>query len=133
MLVVLADDSVASARAAMDAGVAGVVPASVTGDELAAALVDVAAGLTHVHPSMLAGLVDRLRSTAAANDQRALSQRERAVTVLVAEGLTNAAIARELSVAESTVKTHLAHVLDKLGARDRAHAVAIALRTGLID
>ena len=50
---------------------------------------------------------------------------------LVAEGRTNANIARELGVSDATVKTHVAHILRKLQAEDRAHAVSRALRLGL--
>lgn len=61
-----------------------------------------------------------------------LSPRERACLALVAEGLSNRSIAELLGVSPETVKTHLAVVRDKLGAADRAQAVAIAVRRGLL-
>ncbi|MEV0402835.1 response regulator transcription factor [Actinoallomurus sp. NPDC050550] len=61
-----------------------------------------------------------------------LSAREREVFDLVVAGRTNTEIARALFIAETTVKTHLAHVLDKLGLRDRVHAVVYAYENGLV-
>lgn len=58
--------------------------------------------------------------------------REIEVLQLVADGLASGQIARQLWVSEETVKTHVANVLDKLGATSRAHAVATAMRRGLI-
>ncbi len=62
-----------------------------------------------------------------------LSAREREVLSLVADGLDGQEIARVLVVSHDTVRTHVTHVLDKLGANSRAQAVAIAIRSGMID
>jgi DNA-binding CsgD family transcriptional regulator len=68
-----------------------------------------------------------------AGDRPRLTAREREVLQLAAEGLSGPRIAAELGLSPATVKTHLTHIYDKLDVRDRAAAVAIALRVGLID
>ena len=62
-----------------------------------------------------------------------LTRRELEILGLIADGLFNREISERLWLAEETVKTHVHHVLTKLGARSRAHAVAIALRSGVLD
>jgi PAS domain S-box-containing protein len=66
-------------------------------------------------------------------DRTALSAREFEILALLAEGQENDEIARTLHLALDTVKAHVSRVLQKLGARSRTHAVALALRSGLID
>jgi DNA-binding NarL/FixJ family response regulator len=63
----------------------------------------------------------------------ALTERERQVLELLAEGLTPAQVADELVISTSTVGTHIEHVYSKLGARTRAHAVGLAYRHGLLE
>lgn len=64
--------------------------------------------------------------------QPMLSPRECEVLVLVAEGLTNAAIGARLAIGMTTVRTHVVHILEKLGARDRTEAAVLAVRAGLV-
>jgi len=62
-----------------------------------------------------------------------LSEREREVFRLIARGLSNAEIGRELYISETTVKTHITHILQKLNLRDRVQAVVLAYETGLFE
>ena len=78
---------------------------------------------------MTARLLDRLRQP----PTEAPSEREIEVLTLVARGLTNRAIGRQLAISEATVKTHLVHVFAKLGVADRTSAVTVALERGLIE
>lgn len=61
-----------------------------------------------------------------------LSEREREILRLVAEGMSNREIGRRLHLSEETVKSHVRHILARLCARSRAHAVALAIRSGSI-
>ena len=62
-----------------------------------------------------------------------LSEREREVFRLMARGLSNGEIADDLYISETTVKTHVTHILQKLGLRDRVQAVVLAHQTGLFE
>jgi len=87
---------------------------------------DVHAGKKRVPPEVASLLAEHI-----ADD--ALTQREREVLMQVAVGHRNRDIADELKISEDTVKTHLKHIIDKLGARDRTEAVTIAVRRGIIQ
>jgi DNA-binding NarL/FixJ family response regulator len=79
-----------------------------------------------------AGLPEAMMRRMSSNNPR-LSDRERQVLDLLADGLGVAAIAGKLYISESTAKTHIAKVYEKLGAANRAQALVAAMRMGLID
>jgi DNA-binding NarL/FixJ family response regulator len=123
---------------ALRAGAGGFLAKDVPAEDLVAAIRTVAAGEAVVAPRILRRLLDRFAATLPDPSVEvpqaldALTEREREVLVQVARGLSNAEIAKELSVSETTIKTHVGHVLTKLGLRDRVQAVVLAYETGLV-
>lgn len=136
VLVVTTFDLDAYAYAALRAGAGGFVVKDAPAPELLVALRGVVRGDAMVAPSVIRRLLDRhvTGTPAPVSDARldALTEREREVLGLVAEGLTNAEIAGRLHVGQTTVKTHVGRVLGKLGLRDRIHAVVFAYESGLV-
>lgn len=121
---------------AVRAGASGFLLKDAPPEEMLSAIRRVAEGDAVLAPSATRRLLDRLAPSLTAPADSAplegLTAREREVLVLVAQGLTNADICDRLVLAGPTVKTHVGHILAKLGARDRVHAVVIAYETGLV-
>jgi DNA-binding NarL/FixJ family response regulator len=123
---------------ALRAGASGFLAKDVPAEDLVTAIRTVAAGEAVVAPRILRRLLDKFVETlpdpnaAPPRDMKVLTEREREVLVHVARGLSNAEIARQLQVSETTVKTHVGHVLTKLGLRDRVQAVVLAYESGLV-
>jgi DNA-binding NarL/FixJ family response regulator len=129
-------DTDADAFAALQAGASGFLLKNSPPEELLTAIRVVAAGNSVVAPRVTRSLLDRFAHQLAtppalADRLEALTDREREVLLLLAEGLANAEIADRLHVAETTVKTHVGRILTKLGLRDRLQAVVLAYQSGL--
>jgi DNA-binding NarL/FixJ family response regulator len=121
---------------ALSAGASGFLLKRTSPEELIAAIHTIHAGDSLLSPSVTSRVIERTARRPppdASQDPRLeeLTPRERDVLELIARGLSNAEIAAELVVEESTVKTHVKRVLSKLGARDRVQAVIIAYESGL--
>jgi len=125
--------------AALQAGASGFLLKDVQPELLVAGIRAVHAGESLLAPTVTRRLIEsfleRPRVLEAAEQQRlaALTSREQEVLRLLARGLTNAEIARDLYVSETTVKTHVGRVLMKLGLRDRVQAVIYAYETKLVS
>jgi DNA-binding NarL/FixJ family response regulator len=127
------------AFAALKAGAAGFMLKDVPPDELLAAIRAVHSGDAVVAPSTTRRLLDRFTPMlpGPADAPRhpeldTLTEREREVLLLVAQGLSNGEIAGKLVLSEATVKTHVGRILTKLGLRDRVQAVVLAYESGLV-
>jgi DNA-binding NarL/FixJ family response regulator len=121
---------------AVRAGASGYLLKDAPRDALVQAVVGTAAGETHVDPAVAGRLFAHLaRGTAAPASAllEGLTERERQVLGLLGSGLSNAAIAQRLHVAEGTVRNHVSAVLSKLDLADRTQAALLALRCGLVD
>ncbi|MBU7597420.1 response regulator transcription factor [Streptomyces sp. P38-E01] len=112
---------------AIEAGATGYLLKDAPPEELAAAVRSAAAGRTALAPAVASRLVGRMRQREAA-----LSRRETEVLSLVAEGLSNQQISKQLFLSQATVKSHLAHIYTKLGVDSRTSAVAAATSQGII-
>ncbi|MFI8192901.1 response regulator [Streptomyces sp. NPDC085946] len=127
------------AFSALRAGASGFMLKDVPPGELLAAIRAVHSGDAVVAPSTTRRLLDRfapmLPGTGAQprlKELERLTEREREVMVLVAQGLSNGEIAARLVLSEATVKTHVGRILTKLGLRDRVQVVVLAYETGLV-
>jgi DNA-binding NarL/FixJ family response regulator len=134
-LTTYADDR--SVVEALRAGARGYLTKDAGATEIRQALEAVVRGEVALDPAVQRHLVDAVAGGATATGQAApalpdgLTPREAEVLALIADGLSNAEIAGRLVVSEATVKSHVNHLLAKIGARDRAQAVAYAYRNHL--
>ena len=122
---------------ALRAGAAGYLLKDVAPAELARAVRRACAGEAMIDPTVAARLLRTLSegglpAAGAGPLGSDLTRREREVLELIARGRSNKRIARELEIAEKTVKTHVGHVLAKLGVTDRTQAALLAVREGLV-
>ena len=121
---------------ALRAGASGFLLKDVPPEQLIDAVRVVARGDALIAPAVTRRLIERFLRTAPADSPpaglRDLTPREVEVLTLAARGRSNTEIAAELVLSEATVKTHVKHVLAKLGARDRVQAVVLAYEAGLV-
>jgi two-component system, NarL family, response regulator LiaR len=118
---------------AIQAGAAGYLLKNVQPKELARAVRAAHAGDALLDPSIAARLVEAIAQPAGEEPRDELTPREREVLELIGRGLSNKRIALELGVSEKTVKTHVGHLLHKLGVADRTQAALHAVRSGLLS
>ena len=124
---------------ALEAGASGFLLKDVEPELLVAGIHAVHAGDSLLAPSVTRRMIEsfltapRVRDPAARRALASLTNREREILLMMARGLTNAEIAGELFVSETTVKTHVGRVLMKLGLRDRVQVVIFAYESGLVN
>jgi DNA-binding NarL/FixJ family response regulator len=121
---------------ALRAGASGFVLKDDSPEQLIAAIRTVADGDSLLSPTITRRVIEkftRLSRPAPPKELEELSEREREVFRLLARGLSNGEIAQELYISETTVKTHVTHILQKLNLRDRVQAVVLAYQTGVFE
>jgi len=121
---------------ALQAGASGFVLKDDPPEQLLAAIRVVARGEALLSPAVTRRVIQRftrLPQPAPPSRFGDLTEREMDVLRLVARGLSNAEIGRALYISDTTVKTHITHILQKLDLRDRVQAVVLAYRSGLVD
>lgn len=127
VLILTTFDHDAQIIRALEAGAAGYLLKDVDNDTIARAIIDAAAGAMVLTPGGDERLIAALRAP-----RVTLTERERDVLMLVDEGAANKEIASRLYISESTVKTHIVHLLEKLGVASRTAAASEARRLGLL-
>ncbi len=121
---------------ALRAGASGFVLKDDPPEQLIAAVRTVAAGDALLSPSITKRVIaqfGRLPRPTRPKELDELTAREREIFRLIADGLSNAEIGRRLYISETTVKTHVTHLFQKLNVRDRVQAVVLAYQTGLVE
>ena len=123
---------------ALSAGASGFLLKAAPPEDLVRAIREVASGDALLAPSVTRRLIEEFAKRPEPSGRRpreldSLTEREVEVLREVARGLNNREIAKKLHVSETTIKTHVAHLLDKLDLRDRVQAVILAYEAGLVD
>ena len=133
-ILVLLDTATRDALAEVfTAGADGALLRSATGDELASALKGLLAGERFLSPALVHVLAGTMTAATAQNGGKFLTPKEREVLSLLAQGRSNRQIAETLYISGATVKTHLSHLYEKLGVKDRQQAIATALAEGFLE
>jgi DNA-binding NarL/FixJ family response regulator len=121
---------------ALRAGASGFVLKDDPPEQLISAVRTVAAGDALLSPAITKRVIrqfTRIARPAPPKELDELTAREQDILLLIAGGLSNAEIGQQLYISETTVKTHVTHILQKLGLRDRVQAVILAYQTGLFE
>lgn len=127
VVILTADERVEIGLTALRLGARAIVQKRFAIESLITAIQAVADGLVWMPPAIQAALVGQDGPTA-----RKLTPRESEIVRCVAVGMRNAEVAARLSLSESTVKTHLTNIFQKLGIRDRIELTRYAIKTGLV-
>jgi DNA-binding NarL/FixJ family response regulator len=126
VIMLTTSDSDGEIQRALRAGASAYILKSMPKNELLAVVRSVHTGKRHIPPEVAARIAEHL-------GEEDLTTREMDVLRLIRDGYRNKQIANQLAIAETTVNFHIKNLVGKLGASDRAHAVAIAIRRGLLQ
>jgi DNA-binding NarL/FixJ family response regulator len=133
VILITIDESRGAISEAIQAGVSGYLLKDASADALVDAAKQAVEGRAVIHPQLTKTFIEEVQHVEDAPATTPLSKREREILQMVANGSTTKEVARDLGISPHTVKTHLERIFEKLGANDRAQAVAIAIRTGLVQ
>jgi NarL family two-component system response regulator LiaR len=134
IILITIDESRGAISEAIQAGVSGYLLKDASPDTLVDAAKNAVEGNAVIHPQLTKTFIEEARMGEGEGAPRTapLSKREREILQKVADGATTRQVATELGISPHTVKTHLERIFEKLGANDRAQAVAIAIRQGIV-
>jgi DNA-binding NarL/FixJ family response regulator len=133
VILITIDESRGAISEAIQAGVSGYLLKDASADALIDAARNAVEGNAVIHPQLTKTFIEEVGiGDGEQSLQTPLSKREREILQKVADGATTKLVASELGISPHTVKTHLERIFEKLGANDRAQAVAIAIRTGIV-
>jgi DNA-binding NarL/FixJ family response regulator len=127
------DESRSSISEAIQAGVSGYLLKDASADELVNAARLALEGKAVIHPQLTRAFIEEVQLAEKQPEAAQLSKREKEILQKVAYGATTKEVAHDLGISPHTVKTHLERIFEKLGANDRAQAVAIAIRGGIVE
>ncbi len=134
-LMILTEDPESLAADVLGSGLRAILPRYATPEEIIAAIQAAATGLVALHPDVFDSMLSRIRPGQQSEldpSGQILTPREIEVLRMIAEGLGNKKIASKLSISDHTVKFHISSIFAKLGASNRAEAVTLGIRHGLI-
>ncbi len=133
VILITIDESRGAISEAIQAGVSGYLLKDASPDALIDAARNAVEGNAVIHPQLTKTFIEEVRLSEVEGPKTTpLSKREREILQKVADGSTTRQVATELGISPHTVKTHLERIFEKLSANDRAQAVAIAIRTGIV-
>lgn len=133
IILITIDESRGAISEAIQAGVSGYLLKDASPDALVDAARNAVEGNAVIHPHLTKTFIEEAQAATSDEPRPApLSKREREILQKVADGATTRQVASDLGISPHTVKTHLERIFEKLGANDRAQAVAIAIRTGIV-